>query len=216
MKKYINLKSVKVDKNLQRFLAVTRREFNNFFNFGIVEPLLFFLSSRRDLDLIMGKKTDNWFVALSKGNSIFILEKKIFAKESNHKEDDFWQTLKHEYSHIYYTQITKSHYPFWLNEGLACVLSGKKLVLKKDSKNKLMNILSYFNHRDRDTYMVGHYWVEYLLKNYGKRKLVQLIKNLNFKSEMDSKQFAKQFYNVYGFKFNKNVLSNLLNKNNFK
>ncbi|OGY93725.1 MAG: hypothetical protein A2406_04125 [Candidatus Komeilibacteria bacterium RIFOXYC1_FULL_37_11] len=210
MREYLNLKSIKADKKLQAFLATTQREFNSFFHFKIVEPLIFLVTTRRDLDLLVGRKTERWFVGMTKNNCIYILDKKKFAKQSNHKEEDFWQTLKHEYSHIYYTQITKSHYPFWLNEGLACLLSGKKLVLKKDSKDKLVNVLSYFNHRDRDIYMVGHYWVEYLLKNYGKRKLVQLIKNLNFKSEINSRQFVDKFFKIYGFRFTKTNLMKMI------
>ncbi|MFA6252866.1 MAG: hypothetical protein WCV69_01185 [Patescibacteria group bacterium] len=203
MNQYINLKSAKVDKKLVSFLSATKREFDTFFDFKIVDPLLCFVGSRQDLDLIVGRKTAKWFVGVSKNNSIYILNRKIFAKESNHNAKDFWQTLKHEYSHIYYTQISKSHHPFWLNEGLASYLSGKELLIKNSDQEKLLNVFDYFNKSDSDVYMVGQYWVEFLIKKYGKKKIVSLIKSLNIKSEISEKKFSFQFYKIYNFKFNK-------------
>lgn len=206
MNKHIDLKSVKSDKKLLKFLTATKREFNVFFNFHATDPLLFLVAGRQELDLIMGRKTENWFVGVTKNNCIYILDKKNFAKESNHQTKDFWQTLKHEYSHIYYAQIAKSHFPYWLNEGLACYLSGKKLILKKDFQDKLLNVFSYFDHSDSDIYMVGHFLVENLIKKFGKNKFIKLIKCLNCKSEMNCRQFNKRFYKIYGFQFNKKII----------
>lgn len=191
------------DKKLGIFVKDTKKEFDVFFGFKIKDPDLYFVASREDFDLIVGRKTENWLVAIARANSIYILDKKIFAKESNHRIGDFWQTLKHEYSHIYYTQITKSHYPFWLNEGLASYLSGKKLLIKNNDQEKLLNVFNYFNKSDSDVYVVGQYWIEFLIKKYGKKKMIMFIKSLDVKSELSSQYFAKQFYKIYGFRFNK-------------
>jgi len=107
------------------------------------------------MDLIWGRKTEAWFVGACKNNNIYILNPNVYEKESSHKKEEFWQILKHEYCHIYYTQITKCHYPFWLNEGLAGYLSGKKLVLKNEHKGKLLNIFSYYDKVDSNVYLVG-------------------------------------------------------------
>lgn len=133
------IKSGKANKKLTRFLKTIRKELDDFFEFKACAPLLFFLDRREDLDLIWGKKTEAWFVGAFKNNSIYILNPEIYERESSHKKEEFWKTLKHEYCHAYYTQITRSHYPIWLNEGLASFLSGKKLILKDDYKNKLLN-----------------------------------------------------------------------------
>ncbi len=170
--------------------------------------MLFFINQREDLNLVWGEKTEDWFVGACKNNNIYIFDPKVYDKESSHRKEEFWQTLKHEYCHIYYTQITKSHYPFWLNEGLACYLSGKKLVLKDGFKNKLFNIFSYYNKTDSNVYMIGQFWVEYLLKNFGKKKLLELINSI--KPEMRNHQFAKEFYKIYGLKFNKDTFSKFI------
>ncbi|MFA5127228.1 MAG: hypothetical protein WC465_04520 [Patescibacteria group bacterium] len=212
MKKYLSLKSVKVDKKLSAFLTATKEEFDNFYDFKATEPLLFFVPSRQDLDLIMGKKTEKWFVGVTKNNAIFILDKNIYAKESNHKAKNFWLTLKHEYSHIYYSQMTNSHYPCWLNEGLACYLSGKKLILSKDY-NSALDVFNYFDKSGSNVYMIGQFWVEFLIKKFGKKKLVRLIKSLNFEARISERRFASEFYKIYDFRFDKKSFTKKLGKN---
>lgn len=209
IKNYLTIKSIKANKKLTQFLELTKNELDVFFEFKAVEPLLFFLDSRKELDLIWGKKTERWLVGAFKNNSIFILNPKVYSIESNHKKEDFWITFKHEYCHACYTQITKSHYPVWLNEGLASYISGKKLVLADNYKSKLLNIFDYFDYVDRDAYMVGQFWVEFLLKKYGKRKFLKLIKNFNH--PLNYHQFVKNFYSIYNFKFDKQTFSKFLN-----
>ncbi len=198
------------DKKLKLFIKNIKKEFDVFFDFKIKDPSLYFVASRQDFDVIVGRKTENWLVGIARANSIYILDRKIFAKESNHKKEEFWFILKHEYSHIYYTQITKSHYPVWLNEGLASHLSGKKIVIKEKDRGKLLNVFDYYNKGGKDLYTISQYWVEFLLKEYGQKKLIKLIKSLDIKEELSSNYFNKQFYRIYGFKFNKKTFVKFL------
>lgn len=208
IKKFLSLKSVLADEKLNKFLEEVKVEFDNFFDFKSAEPLLFFLNSREDLNLIWGRETERWFVGAFKNNSIYILNPEVYEKESSHKKEEFWQTLKHEYCHFYYTQITKSHFPIWLNEGLASFLSGKKLFLKDGYKDKLLNVFDYFDRVEKDTYTVGQFWVEFLIKKFGKDKFLELIKG--YPSDFNFEQFAEKFYNVYKFQFDKNSLEKYL------
>ena len=161
------------------------------------------------MDFIWGRKTERWFAGAFKNNSIYIFNPKVYSKESSHKKEEFWQTLKHEYCHFYYTRITKSHYPIWLNEGLASTLSGKKILVKDEQKPILLNVFNYFDKVDKEAYLVGQFWVEFIIKKYGRKKFLNLIKS--FDSNFGQKQFNKIFYSVYGFKFNKKSFSKLLN-----
>lgn len=192
------------------FLKKTKTELNDFFQFEAREPLLFFVDNRKDIDLIWGKKTEEWFVGAAKNNSIFIFHPKIFEQVSCHKKEKFWNVLKHEFCHIYYTQITKSIYPVWLNEGLASYISGKKLFLKDEQKKDLLNIFLYFKTIDKNGYSLGQYWVECLLQKFGKDKFIQLIKTLP--QEMNEKKFADIFYKIYGYKYNKIGFKKILEK----
>lgn len=199
-----------VDKKLHLFINNIKKEFDVFFNFKIKDPSLYFVASRKEFDIIVGRKTENWLVAIARANSIYILDRKIFVKESNHRKEDFWLTLKHEYSHIYYSQITKSHYPIWLNEGLASYLSGKKIIVKEKDHAQLLNVFAYYKKGGKDVYTVSQYWVEFLLKEYGQKKLIKLIKSLDIKAELSSSYFNQQFYKTYGFKFNKKTFAKFL------
>lgn len=169
---------------------------------------MFLLNSREELDVVWGNKTESWLVGAFKNNSIYILHPEVYEKESSHKKEDFWINLKHEYCHSYYAQITKSPYPVWLNEGLASFKSGKKLILGNDDKGKLLNVFNYFDKSDRDVYLIGQFWVEYLLKKFGNEKFLTLINSFNY--GFTSKDLAKNFYKIYGFKFNKKELSKFI------
>ena len=209
MERCFNLKSAKPDKKLKRFLAEIKKELDNFFAFQIKEPTLFFANNRADFDLLFGRKTEQWLVGVAKNNNIFMFDQKNYAKESSHQTKDFWQTLKHEYCHIYYSQITTGGNPLWLNEGVACYLSGKKLIIGENTKKKLLNIFDYFSQFPGDAYVPSQFWVELLIKKYGAKRLVTLIKALNIKEQLTPSKFAKTFFEVYGLKFNKTEFTKL-------
>lgn len=161
------------------------------------------------MDDVWGKKTELWLVGAFKGENIYILHPDVFENQSSHKIEDFWITLKHEYCHFFYTSITKSHYPFWLNEGLASYKSGKKISKNLDEKDCLLNIFDYFDKSDKGVYLSGQFWVEYLIQNFGKEKFIKLIKSLE--SGFDQKIFSQIFYSVYQIEFEKKFFSNILN-----
>ena len=96
----------------------------------------------------------------------------------------------------------------WLNEGLASFKSGKKLSLSDDDKGKLLNIFYYFDKSDRDVYFIGQFWVECLLKKFGNKKFLTLINSFNY--GFTTKDFDKNFYKIYGFKFNKKEFSKFI------
>ncbi len=214
MSSYLSIKKSEVNKVLYSFLKTTKKELDLFFNIKSHEPLIFLLNSRKELDLIWGNKTEKWHVGGTrwligggtKQGVIFILNPEVYTKESSHKDkNDFWKTLKHEYTHIYFKQLTDGVLPLWLNEGIASYLSDQR----QSCKNPL-NIFSYFNKSDKDIYAIGYFWVELLINKFGKDKLVGLIKSLELKPSLTEKIFNERFYKIYGFKFNKANLSKLI------
>jgi len=95
-----------------------------------------------------------------------------------------------------------------LNEGLAGYLSGKKFNYNQADKRKFLQIFSYFNRLDKEIYLVGQFWVEYLLKKFGRKKLLKLL-NI-FPSPMNQRQFTSKFSQIYNLKFNKSTFSKLI------
>lgn len=204
-----NLKTAS-NRKLENELLRIKNDLNNFFKFEVREPIVFFVNSRKDMDSIWGKPTEDWFIGAAKNNNIYIFEPSIFNKVSSHDKKNFWQILKHEYSHIYFNQITNNSFPFWLNEGLACYLSGKKN--SGINKKNLFDIFSYFKQGGKGAYGISQFWVEFLIENFGKEKILELIKSIKF--GMDEKDFKSIFFKVYNFNFNKDDFSKLLHKKN--
>lgn len=93
----------------------------------------------------------------------------------------------------------------WLNEGLASYLSGQKKICDNP-----LDVFSYFDKSDAGVYKVGYFWVELLIRKFGKTKFLKLIKALNLKFNLTEKIFAAKFYNIYGFNFNKKNLIKLI------
>ena len=208
----MNYITTKKNSKIEDFLKTTKKELNKFFNFEIQEPAVMLLNSREQINSIWEQKTADWLVGGAKilngtkNGIIFILSPDAFPKYSSHKKEEFWQVLKHEYCHIYFRQITGGSYPLWLNEGLANYLAGQK----KNGGNPL-DVFSYFDEVGGGIYNVGYYWVEFLIKKFGKKKMVQLIHGLKTEREMTPRLFADIFQNIYGFKFNRRELTIVLN-----
>ena len=193
---------------MTKFLEIAGEEFDKFFNFKITEPLIFLINSREEMDLVWGKKTEPWFVGATKNRNIYIFDENVFSSVSNHKQDDFWITLKHEYSHIYYLQLANTNSPLWLHEGLACYLSGKKVSFGNIDKKEILSVFKYYNNVNSETYRIGQFWVEKLLSVYGKDKMVALISGLS--PNISETDFAAIFNKVFGVEYSEKVFESLL------
>lgn len=81
---------------------------NAFFRFNAERPLVFLVNSRRDINKIYHRKTENWMIGWQKGNTVFILSPEKYAKESSHPRARFWKALKHELAHYYFIKLITS------------------------------------------------------------------------------------------------------------
>lgn len=187
-------------------LKLAQKELNKFFGIKLELPPVVLLRSRQEIDKFWGKKTESWLCAWTKAGTIYIINPKVFAKESDHTADQFWQVLVHEYVHLYYDAVTHSNKPRWLSEGLACYLAGqtKKIPAEAD----IISLNRFFNEGGKRVYGVGYYWVKYLVDKHAKKKLLQLIKTIN--PDTTTRKFAANFKNIYGFALTKSLLKNLI------
>jgi len=85
-------------------------------------------------------------------------------------------------------------------EGVAIYLSDQNKTKKKP--NQLQEFLQHYskNNKNSNVYKESGFAIEFLVKNFGKQKLLKLIKSLK---EINSKEeFAKKFKENYGFDLN--------------
>ena len=192
----LNISSVS-NKKIESFLLKTQKELNAIYEESFSRlPKIFLIGSRKDLDKIRGEKTPNWLVAWTENEDIFILNPKVYEKESCHK-GDFWKVLKHEYCHIYHRRITRNSYPHWLTEGTACYFAkqNKELPFEKEA-------LSVFSNPDpTNVYNVGYFWTEILVQEFGKKKLIGFINGINHNTT--PKIFSKLFKDHFRVPFSK-------------
>ncbi len=187
-------------------LKLAQKKLNKFFGIKRELPPVVLLQSRQEIDKFWGKKTESWLCAWTKAGTIYILDPKVFSKESDHTAKQFWSALVHEYVHLYYHAITRSNKPRWLSEGLACYLAGQ--VKKNPAEADLISLNSFFNEGGKKVYGVGYYWVKYLIENYTQKKLLQLVKTVNPKATIH--KFAGNFQDIYGFTLAKSSLKELV------
>jgi len=197
----------KFNKKMAGFLKSIQEELDDFYGTSIEQPSVFFIDSRKEINEIWGRKTEEWFSAWAKDGSIFILNPEAYTKESNHRDiNHFWKSLKHEYCHLYYRKITNTGYPKWLNEGLANYLAGQ--VKKKSTKEEALRVFDYYQKLDWRIYNIGYFWTKILIEEFGKKKLLTLIKSID--SQTTEKEFAKKFHQVYKFHYSKTDFENIL------
>ena len=101
------------NKELKTFLDTSLEELKKFYKLGEIQtPNLFILKDRKTIDLLKGRKTEDWLVGWSvpELNSIFVLEKSKFGTESKsvYSDNMYNKLLKHELVHILYHKISKN------------------------------------------------------------------------------------------------------------
>jgi len=206
MFRYFQVKPVKNNPKISKFLIEIQKEFSEFFGIDVEQPDIFFLDSRKDIDIIRNKKTESWLSGWAENGNIFILNPKIYTKESNHTAEHFWQTIKHEYCHLYFKKLTGTSCPKWLNEGLACYLAGQ--IKKSPTSDEAMKVFDYFQKSDWQVYSVGYFWVKFLIEKFGKEKFKKLLKELRL--EINENEFKSVFYKIYKIKFSEKDLRKFL------
>ena len=208
MKKYfLNVFPENRSKNLENFLEKTKKELDKFFKIKMEKPFVFLINSRRDFDKIRGIKTEKWQVGFAERYNIFIMNLKVYTKESCHKNaKDFWKTLKHEFCHLYFNKVAKTNRPFWLNEGTACYLTGQNII--KPQKEEVLNIFKYHNKSDSLIYQLSTFWVRILIKKFGRNKFCNLIKSIN--GNPGKNFFAANFRKIYGINYSKKDFGKLV------
>lgn len=194
--KITKIRRPKLDKVFARSIT----ELDSFFK--IVrkhgKPTLILVDDRKTIDALQGRKTEDWVVGFASGRIVYLLNDKYYEKESCHKYSDakYFALMKHEIAHCFSSVVSKfSWKPRWLHEGLSVFLSGQ--IKLKPKPNKYKSFLSFYNKGGKGVYAEAGSAVEFLIKKYGKQKLISLLRKA--KTTNSKKDFARLFKSIYNF-----------------
>ncbi len=160
-------------------------------------PVPIVVKDRKSIDLLKREKTEPWVVGWSEGNKVFILDRNNFGSESNHKysPETYHSLLKHEISHAFYRILCGGNMkPIWLCEGVAIFTSGQNR--EKRPVECFKEFLNFQEDGGSGVYAESGFAVYLLVKEFGKQKLLDLIKGL--KSITSQKEFTELFIKIYG------------------
>ncbi|MBN2095439.1 MAG: hypothetical protein JW727_05305 [Candidatus Aenigmarchaeota archaeon] len=202
------------DKFLEGSFESSMKELELFFGIKWTKnrPNVLVVPDRRGFDLIFGRKTPGWSVGLAPGRDIYVLDHENYAKNSTHEysKEHYRALVKHELTHVFCRVVSGKEmlYPFWLSEGLAMYLAGQNITRPRPLKFK--SFLKYYTLHNEEVYAESGFAVELLLKKYGRRKILQLLKGLS--GVASPKTFEELFAKIYGFRPTYGQFNGLLDK----
>ena len=203
------LKDMFIDKICKESI----NDLNKFYGINWVHhlPVTIVVKDRKSIDLLKGEKTEPWVVGWAEGNKVFILDHNNFATESDHKYslETYYSLLKHEISHTFYRILSGGNMkPVWLCEGVAIHTSGQNK--EKRPIDCFKEFLSFHEKGGKGVYTESGFAVYLLVKEFGKQKLLDLIKGL--KPIVSQKDFTSLFIKIYGIEPTYEKFDELLKK----
>ena len=181
-------------------------EYNDFFKIDLNKDFkIYLIHTIEEMNIATGRKNEKWLKGYTCGpeKQIFIFDPDHYLKETGQKIINLEKLIKHEIAHIYFGEITHSHHPNWLNEGLAEYLSKKEK--QSIDLNEIVNCIDYYNSFSVEQYARSYLLVDLLINKFGKDKLLSLIK-----SHKNKEEFYKFFKETYGFDLTEeNLILNL-------
>lgn len=179
------------------------RELEAFFGIRLraPRPSVYLAADRITIDRLAGRKTPGWMIGWIDGRKVYVLSAKNFERYSTHKYSPgrYYRLMKHELAHIYYHELSGGvNGPDWLWEGTAMHVAGQ--VEPEDGSFKFKDFLRFYKKTGPGVYNEAGYAVEFLVKKYGKSRLLRLIRSLDKADTKD--KFVKIFKKIYGFELN--------------
>lgn len=185
---------------LKQVYTSSMEELSQFFqiNWKFNRPHIILVPNRKTIDSLKGRKTEDWVVGWASNGNVYLLEDKNFEKESNHKysNEKYFALIKHELAHCFSNIISNfSKKPVWLLEGISIYLSGQNNL--KTKPKKFEKFIGFFDKSGKEVYSESGFAVMFLVKKYGKEKLLTLLKESKKSESQES--FSNLFKSIYGF-----------------
>ena len=159
---------------------------------------------------LAGKFYARWVKGVGlKGKTVAIRSPRLYAEcyKKYGGTKDFEALLCHEICHIFTRQLNVYKGPYWFTEGLAMYIAGqvpgKSFKTKsRFTKKRIENLMFYRLKMKKlcsDMYVPHYYAVEYLIKKFGRKKLLKLINS--HKPRMTKPNYEKIFKRIYGLSY---------------
>jgi hypothetical protein len=197
------------EKFFEKIYNKSMKELEVFFglHWTIKRPKIFFVKDRETINKFWEEKTQDLVVGWINFPDVFVLDKNNYESSCHtYSDDEYFSLIKHELAHVFIRAhsgiFNRPVEPDWLWEGVAVYLSGKNKAKKRPLQLKEFLQLYSQDTKNSSFYkeLESGFAVEFLVENYGKQKLLNLIKSLK---EIDSKEkFTKKFEEIYGFELN--------------
>ena len=190
------------------------RKLSKFFGIRWIQdrPKIFLVANKRTIKDLRDGRVADWVQGWTnyKTSSVYMLATKEGRKRG--KIDYYLSGLLHEIAHLFFLKLAKvdEPHPIWLWEGVSLFLDGHTKQSKWNPNlppKKLEDFMKYYDRhklpgreQEAGVYRESGFAVEFLVKNFGKKKLLDLIKSLA--KTKTKTAFAKKFKEIYGFKLN--------------
>jgi len=193
----------KVDPVVQKMYESSMKDLEKFFGFrwDKYRPNIIVVKERKTIDKLFGMKTPGWVTGWCMGWYVYVLDRKNYSRESSHdySEEHYSTLIKHELVHVFMKAVSgkDDESPHWLWEGLAVYLSGQNKFHKRPEA--FSGFLKYYSSQEvgKGVYVESGFALELLIKKFGKKKLLSLVKLLG--TANSEKEFKKLFRKVYRF-----------------
>lgn len=142
-----------------------------------------------------------------RNKNIITKSPELIKSEKRWSEKDFVNILAHEMAHSFWYSMLKVWTPNWLSEGIACNI-GKQFFLSKKEMKKLLQKdhvdFSFIDFRylpkklgthTIDRYKVWSNFTRYLLKSYGKKKVLLILKK--YAKNKNKSNYESLFISIY-------------------
>ncbi len=194
----------KENKEIEKVKLESIKKLNNFFDYNMEEKRVQIMMLDQKTANLLNAGNSGW----SAGDYIFILHKKDYAKRnpSKNPKERYNALITHEITHLYFKSIAKKQIPLWLNEGMSIYLSGQNRF--KEKVFRFSNFLNCFEKSSKELYKEAGFFIELLIKKYGKEKILELINNL--KKISTPEELNGLFKKTYGLELNYEEANKLL------
>ncbi len=132
--------------------------------------------------------------AIISENIIVIYTPKAIEQNTPKKKENFRGILTHEMIHLFYK---KNNYPQkiqLLNEGIASYVQW--VVVNKKEFNEEVNLyeINLFQEYSKEIYKKGLYLINFIIKNFGKKKLIDFLEKIKNSSDDKIEKTFKEFF----------------------